>query len=282
MPSSKLAKWLPGREIRERRLKRKLSQTDIGRLVSRTYQTAAKWERGEKCPDPNQMYRLADQLGMDAELKSYMMQIAENEHEQNFQADRRFNALCLSMAERSNGEIFKWETHLIPGIAQTRAYHFDFVKVASNGTDEQANRGWAFKKDRQEALLRRTDNPQVTLLIAAPALDSLCHLTKAARAEQIDRLGELDSRLNWQIRIIDSFFPEGANAFDIYKPGGADFGSPPFVYTEVWDVSWCIEEAERIARYDELWQILWGKSIPLREFLDDRRDRLAQEQPQRS
>jgi transcriptional regulator with XRE-family HTH domain len=172
VPSSKLAKWLPGREVRVRRLERKLSQAAVGRFVKRTDQTVAKWERGEKCPDVGQMWALAAHLGMDEELKSYMIQIAENEHEENFQADRRFNALCLSMAERSNGLILKWETYFIPGIAQTRAYHFDFVKVGSNGTDEQANRGWAFKKERQEALLKRTDSPQVKMLIAATAIEA--------------------------------------------------------------------------------------------------------------
>jgi transcriptional regulator with XRE-family HTH domain len=269
VPSSKLAKWLPGREIRIRRLERKLSQSAVGRFVKRSDQTVAKWERGEKCPDLGQMWPLAEYLGMDEGFRACMIQIARNEHEQNFQADRRFNALCLSMAERSNGLILKWETYFIPGIAQTRAYHFDFVKVGSNGTDEQANRGWAFKKERQQAILRRTDNPQVKLLISATATESLRHLSEEAREEQIDRLVELDALPNWEIRILDTMYPEGAHAFSVYKPEGAEFGSPPFVYAEVWDASWCIEERDRIARYDELWQLLWGKSIPLREFLNE-------------
>ena len=215
------------------------------------------------------MWALAANLGMDDELRAYMIQIAENEHEQNFRSDRRFNALCLRMAERSNGQIHKWETHLIPGIAQTRAYHFDLVKAASNGTDEQANRGWAFKKERQKALLDRTDRPQIRLLISAQAIEVLRHLNDEAREEQVQRLVELGALPNWEIRIVDAMHPEGAHAFDIYKPRGAEFGSPPFVYAEVWDDSWCIEETDRIARYDELWRLLWGKSIPLREFLNE-------------
>jgi hypothetical protein len=237
--------------------------------VKRTDQTVAKWERGEKCPDVGQMWALAAHLGMDEELKSYMIQIAENEHEENFRADRRFNALCLSMAERSNGEIYKWETALVPGIAQTRAYHFNFVKVGSNGTDEQANRGWAFKKERQRILLSRTDNPQVELLMSRYVIEALEYLNEAERREQIERLRELACLPNWDIRILDGLSPEGAHAYSMYKPAGAEFGSPPFVYAEVWDTSFCIEEPVRIARYDELRQFLWGKSIALREYLDD-------------
>lgn len=78
-----------------------------------------------------------------------------------------------------------------------------------------------------------------------------------------------------EIRIVTGLHPAIGGSFDIYRPNGAAFGGPPFVYTEVWDNSWCIEEADRIERYDHYWQILWAKSISLREYLDDRRDRLA-------
>ncbi|MFG3339445.1 Scr1 family TA system antitoxin-like transcriptional regulator [Glycomyces sp. NPDC048151] len=275
MPSSKLAKWLPGREVRVRRLERKLSQAAVGRFVKRTDQTVAKWERGEKCPDVGQMWALAAHLGMDEELKSYMIQIAENEHEQNLKADRRFNALCLRMAELSNGEIFKWETQLIPGIAQTRAYHFKFLPLAWDTNDDELNTGWSFKKERQQRLLNRTDNPTVRLLIGEKALRDLELLSGVDREEQIEQLLELGDLRNWEIRILTGPYPEGANAFSTYKPGGAEFGSPPFVYAEVLDESWCIEETDRIARYDEVWRALWAKSIPLREYLDDRRNGLA-------
>jgi len=78
VPSSKLAKWLPGREIRIRRLERKLSQSAVGRFVKRSDQTVSKWEHFVKCPEATQMYVLAAKLGMDDELRDYMIQIAEN------------------------------------------------------------------------------------------------------------------------------------------------------------------------------------------------------------
>jgi len=237
--------------------------------VKRTDQTVAKWEHGEKCPDVGQMWALAAHLGMDEELKSYMIQIAENEHEENFRSDRRFNALCLSMAERSNGQIHKWEPIFVPGIAQTREYHFNLLPHSQPYTAEQLNRGWSFKKSRQAALLGRTDNPTTRLIIGSQALRDLELLTEHARQEQVSRLTELDALQNWEIRIVSGPHPEGASAFSTYKPAGAEFGSPPFVYTELFDESWCIEEGDRIARYDELWQLLWGKSIPLREFLNE-------------
>jgi transcriptional regulator with XRE-family HTH domain len=269
VPSSKLAKWLPGREVRVRRLERKLSQAAVGRFVKRTDQTVAKWERGEKCPDVGQMWALAAHLGMDEELKSYMIQIAENEHEENFRADRRLNALCLSMAERSDGEIKKWEPIFIPGIAQTQAYHFKLLPYSEPYTDEQLNRGWSFKKERQRAVLNRTDDPTIALAIGEQGLRDLALLGEEERQEQIEYLLELDSLSNWKLRVLTGPHPKGASAFEIYKAAGATFGSPPFVYAELPDDSWCIEEAERIARYDELWQRLWGRSIPLREFLNE-------------
>jgi len=250
--------------------------------VKRTDQTVAKWERGEKCPDVGQMWALAAHLGMDEELKSYMIQIAENEHEENFRADRRFNALCLRMAELSDGEINKWAPVFVPGIAQTRSYHFNLLPHAQEYTVEQLNRGWSFKKERQDRLIQRTDNPVVRLAIGAQALRDLELLSEEQAREQIERLIELDQLPNWGVRVLAGPHPEGASMFDVYKPAGAEFGSPPFVYAELPDDSWCIEEADRIARYDELWRALWAKSIPLREYLNDRRNGLAEEHSQRA
>jgi DNA-binding XRE family transcriptional regulator len=263
------------------RSRKKLSQSEVGRFLGKNYQTIAKMEQGKTCPSVGDCYALADLFGLDDELRDYMIDIARNEAQQNFQTDRRFNALCLQMGELFMGEICKWEPHFLPGIVQTRAYHFKFVKVASNGTDEQANRGWAFKLERIEALLARTDGPKVVVLISEAALHNLRYLNDKDRKEQIDRLRYLDSLPNWEIRIVSTLHPEGATAFDIYRPAGAEFGGPPFAYTEVWDDSWYIEETNRIARYDDLWKILLGKSITLKEHLDDRSDGLAQEHPQR-
>ncbi|HEY1093759.1 MAG TPA: Scr1 family TA system antitoxin-like transcriptional regulator [Glycomyces sp.] len=268
MPSSKLAKWLPGREVRVRRLERKLSQAAVGRFVKRTDQTVAKWERGEKCPDVGQMWALAAHLGMDDQLKSYMIQIAETEHEENFRADRRFNALCLRMAELSDGEIRKWEPVFIPGIAQTQGYHFNFLPLAWDTNQDELNAGWSFKKGRQEGLLKRTDNPMVWLLIGEKAIRDLELLTATDRQKQIDRLLDLEALPTWELRILTGPYPEGAGAFDLYRPGSAEFGSPPFVYAELLDESWCIEEVGRIERYDQVWRALWAKSIPLREYLE--------------
>ena len=275
MPSSKLAKWLPGREIRIRRLERKLSQSAVGKFVKRSDQTVSKWEHGEKCPDVGQMWPLAEYLGMDDELRAYMIQIAQNEHEQNCRSDRRFNALCLRMAELSNGEINKWEPMFIPGIAQTQAYHFNFLPLAWETNPEELNPGWSFKRGRQQGLLKRTDNPNVRLLIGEKAMRDLNLLLDVDRQGQVDRLVELDSIAGWDLRILAGPYPEGASAFDLYRPGDAEFGSPPFVYTELLDESWCIEEMRRIARYDEVWRALWAKSIPLREYLNDHRNGLA-------
>ncbi|WP_168801424.1 Scr1 family TA system antitoxin-like transcriptional regulator [Glycomyces buryatensis] len=280
MAQSHLAKWFPGRvEHYYREQKRGYSQRQVGAFMAVNYQTVGRWEQGKKCPTVGEVLALAKFLKIPQELSDYMEEIARNESRKNFQSDRRFNALCLQFAEMYNGLIHKWEPLFIPGIAQTKAYHFNIVGEAEGTTDEQLNRGWLFKVERYNALLARTDNQKVVLLISETALRNLRFLSEADRTEQLERLRYLDSLPNWEIRIVSALHPEGGGAFSIYRADGADFGGPAFVYTEVWDDSWCIEETDRIARYDDLWRILLGKSITLKEYLDDRRDGLAQEHP---
>ncbi|GAA1661301.1 hypothetical protein GCM10009830_03070 [Glycomyces endophyticus] len=279
MTESKLAKWFPGRVVWLGRTRKKLTQSDVGKFLGKNYQTVAKMEWGKSCPSVGDCYALADQLELSEELRDYMIEIARNEAQQNFQTNRRFNALCLQMAERFMGEICKWEPYLLPGIVQTRAYHFKFVGRTQDYTDIQLNRGWKFKVERYESLLARTDQPKIVILISETALHNLRYLNETDRQEQLDRLRYLDALPNWEIRIVSALHPEGATAFDRYRAAGAEFGGPTFVYTEVWDDTYCIEETTRIGRYDGLWKTLLGKSITLKEHFDDRRDSLAQEHP---
>jgi DNA-binding XRE family transcriptional regulator len=281
MAQSHLAKWFAGRVAWLGRNQGKYTQTDVANFLGKKYQAIANLEQGKVFPSVGDCYAIADLFNLGDELKEYMIAIARNGAEQNFPTDRRFNALCLQMAERFYGEISKWAPIFIPGIAQTRSYHFNILREAEGTTDEQLNRGWSFKKERFEALLARTDSAKVVLLISETAILNLRFLIPADQREQLDRLRELNARHNWQIRIVPALHPEAGGAFDIYRPALSQFGGPTFVYTEVWDNSWCIEETDRIGRYDELWQTLLGRSNTLEEHIDDRRDSLAQEHPQR-
>jgi DNA-binding XRE family transcriptional regulator len=277
MAQSHLARWFAGRVAWLGRSQGKYTQTDVANFLGKKYQSIANLEQGKVFPSVGDCYALADLFSLSDELKEYMIAIARNGAEQNFPTDRRFNALCLQMAELFYGAIFKWDPLFIPGIAQTQAYHFNILREAEGTTDEQLNRGWAFKKQRFGDLLARTDKPKVVLLISETAILNLRFLSAADRHEQLDRLRELDARSDWEIRIVSALHPEAGGAFSIYRPAESQFGGPPFAYAEVWDNSWCIEETDRIGRYDDLWQILLGKSIALKEYLDDRRDGLAQE-----
>lgn len=279
MAQSQLAKWYSGRNIWLGRQRIKYTQTDAGRFLGRQYEAFSNLEKGKIFPTVGDCYALADLFSFSEEVKEYLVAIARNGAEQNFPTDRRFNALCLQMAEQFYGSIFKWDPLFIPGIAQTRAYHFKIVRKSQNYTDAQLNRGWSFKMERIRVLLGRKDKPKVVLLISENAILNLRFLSETDRREQLDRLRELDVRAGWQIRIVSALHPEAGGAFSIYRPAESQSGGPPFAYTEVWDNSWCIENPARISRYDDLWQILLGKSITLKEYLDDQRDGLAQEHP---
>ncbi|MEV3939056.1 Scr1 family TA system antitoxin-like transcriptional regulator [Glycomyces sp. NPDC049804] len=277
MAQSHLARWFAGRVAWLGRSRGKYTQTDVANFLGKKYQAVANLEQGKLFPSVGDCYAIADLFNLDDELKEYLIAIARNGAEQNYPTDRRFNALCLQMAERFYGVILKWEPLFVPGIGQTRAYQYNILREAEGTTDEQLNRGWSFKKERFDTLAARTDRPRVVLLISETALLNLRFLSAADRQEQIDHLLALDARPNWAVRIVSALHPNVGGSFEIYRPGKAEFGGPAFVYTEVWDNSWCIEEPARIGRYDDLWQILLGKSITLKEHLDDRRDGLAQE-----
>lgn len=281
MAQSHLAKWFPGRVTHHYRELRGRTQGYLGALLGVSYQTVGRWEQGKKCPTVGEVLALAKYLKIPQELSNYMEEISRNEAQKNFRADQRFNAICLQYAEMYNGVICKWDPLYIPGIAQTRAYHFKFLRMAEGSTDQQLKRGWKFKLARLKALLARTDNPRVVILISETALLNLRFLPAADRLDQIKRLQYLDSLTNWEIMIVPAVHLEHGGAFEIYRAGEAEFGGPDFVYTEVLDDSWCIEETPRIERYDERWKFLLGKSIALKEYLDDRRDGVAEELSQR-
>ena len=254
-----------------------LSQREMGDEVDRSKDTIHDWETGKTDIPAHSIGPLAKACGLSEEISDYMKSVARaRRNGVPIEADMRFNALFLALAEVYSGYIFKFDALLIPGPLQTEEYHYTVVRIAEDATDEQLNRGWPFKLERAAALEARADEPTVQFLIGEAALLQLRAISKRQYQDQMAHLRRWARKPPVEIRILRGPVPVRHGSFSIYMPGHNSLACPPFVYTEVADSSWCIDDVDRVASYDEVRKKLWNRAIGIEVHDDDDRcDRLA-------
>src|SRR5699024_8760471 len=101
--------------------------------------------------------------------------------------------------------------------------------------------GWDFKQRRARDLLSRTDEYKMHILIGEGAFLWLRELTAEGRRAQLERLREFNDRPCWELRVMVKPHLLGGN-FGLYLPNGNTTAGPPFVFAEIQDRSWCLEE----------------------------------------
>ncbi|MFC3493928.1 Scr1 family TA system antitoxin-like transcriptional regulator [Glycomyces rhizosphaerae] len=275
-------RWFLRTMIRKGRNTTGRSQREVGDEVDRSKDTISDWEKGKTDIPILAIDGLASACNLSAEICSYMKSVARaRKNSTPIEADMRYNALFLALAEEYSGFIFKFDILIIPGPLQIRVYHDNVVRVIDPfATDEDLEDGWGFKEERAESLEARTDLPTVHFLIGEGALLMLRQISEEIYQEQMAHLRSWAQKPGIVIRILRAPVPVRLGSFDIYKPGRNKLASPPFVYTEIADSSWCISDPDRIAGYDEIRKMLWNLAIRIEDYHDDdRRDSLAQEHP---
>lgn len=277
MTQEDMTSWFMRKMVRKYRTLSGKSQREVGEDIDRSANSVRDYESGKTSIPTMSLTDLADSIGMPDDVTAYMKKLGRARRRgEPIEADMRFNALYLSLGEQYAGEIFKWDSVFIPGPLQTEAYHFGPVRKAEPGTDEKVNSGWDFKSERREALRDRTDRPKVHYLIGEAAFFMLSKEPRELQIDQLDFLTACDRIPGWQIRVFTEPWDRGNSNFEIYKPGESPDAGPPFVYTEVYDSSWCIQEPRRVAGYDKWRRIRWPRSIRFKEYRDVFwRDRLA-------
>lgn len=271
---SALTVWQIGIYLADARIRKGLTPRALAVLLGVSEATIRNWEKGATIPTYAEMLGIGQTLDMGDEISQFLANIARDKQSLNLENVPRYNALGLAKAELHYGSIWKYESHLVPGIVQTRDYNTQVLQPAEDLTDDTAEFGASFKQERQEAIKLRTDTYRMSIIMGATCFYDLKVMDAAARREQIEALREWNSLPNWEIRVMNGPSNLGA-PFEVYVPGKSKTAGPPFAYVQIHDRSWCIEELARVERYHERIKGNWTRSEPLEEFLDAERDRLA-------
>jgi len=269
--------WFLKTMSRKHRIRSGRTQKEVGDAIDRSEDTVRAWELG-RADIPLVLVELyAKACGMDDESAGYMKMVAvARKKGEPIEADARFNALFIALAEGYCGYVFKFDALIMPGPLQTRNYHYTVMRLAEPAASrDRLDKGWEFKEQRAQALQDRTDKPAIMFLIGGSALLQLRETSEELFQEQVTHLRKWSRRPGVSIRILRAPVYARYGNFDIYKPGDNDAACPPFVYTESIDSSWCIDDPSRIGSYDDLRKKLWKMAIRIEVYHDDRRDGLA-------
>ncbi|MFG3343317.1 Scr1 family TA system antitoxin-like transcriptional regulator [Glycomyces sp. NPDC048151] len=263
---------------RTHRLKTGKTQKEVGDAMERSEDTIRAWELG-RTDIPSLLAALyAKACGMDDESARYMKMVATARKKgEPIEADARYNAMFIALAEGTCGFIFKFDALIIPGPLQTKGFHFGVMPlVEPTASKDRLAKGWAFKEERAESLADRGDKPTIMFLIGEAGLLQLRKISEDLYQDQMAHLRKWARKPGVSIRIFSAPVYARYGNFSIYKPGNSELACPPFVYTESIDSSWCIDDQSRIASYDDLRKKLWKMATRIEVYHDDdRRDRLA-------
>jgi transcriptional regulator with XRE-family HTH domain len=271
---SVLTEWNARMRFRDARIRKRMPQSELAAAIGYSTQTISNWENNRSKPHASQIEKICDVLGLNDEIKRFLFRIHLDGGTRNIELTPRENALCLALAELHYGSIWRWAPLVLPGIVQIRAYQEQILKIVEEVTDQLSQFGWNFKNERQSELKQRLTPYRMSIIIGDSALYHLREMELVDRREQIEYLRECNAREGWELRVMDSASTLGS-AFEVYVPGDSPTAGPPFIYTEIHDLSWCIEELDRVREYHERIKKNWKRATPLEEFLDAERHRLA-------
>ncbi|MEU6247781.1 Scr1 family TA system antitoxin-like transcriptional regulator [Glycomyces sp. NPDC047010] len=272
MAKTESGAWFIRMMLRTGREKVGKTQEQIARKCHVSTDTYRAYEAGRSSPHARIMGSLAKECGYDEEMAEYMVKASDARAEEweALEADQRFNALYISLAERFYGEIFKFDALMIPGILQLQGYHYLVVRLAEPlANDEFMDGGWDFKEMRIEDIGARTDRPQIQILIGETALLQLRMMDEELYQEQLAHMRRLAKKPGILIRVLRGPVLAQRSNFSIYSVGNSKLAGPDIAYAEIADSSWLIDDPNRIASYDEIRKILWKQAIRIEVYNDD-------------
>ncbi|MDA1360487.1 Scr1 family TA system antitoxin-like transcriptional regulator [Glycomyces luteolus] len=277
MAEKELGSWFNRMMLRKGRLAQGKTQRQVADEVLISTDSYRDYEAGRTGAPGKNIKALAEACGLSKEEANFML-IAALAHKSSaaVEADMRFNALYLALAEEYYGTFFKFDANLIPGPLQLQEYQYIVLRLAEGATEEQLDRGWLFKDGRAETIWNRLDRPTIQFLIGETALHQLREISAELYQAQMAYLRRWSRKPGVSIRIQRGPIPARLSSFDVYMQGESELSGPPFVYTEIADSSWLIDDPARIASYDGIRKNLWKKAIRIEVYNDDDwRDRLA-------
>jgi transcriptional regulator with XRE-family HTH domain len=267
MVKTELGAWFNRMTLRKGRIAAGKVQREVAEEVFLSTDSYRDYEAARTKVPAKHVLALAKACCIDESMAEYMVMAALARKEgQALEASMRFNALFIALAEEYYGDIFKFDASLIPGPLQLQEYQYVVLRIAEEATEEQLDRGWVFKDSRAESIWNRKDQPKIHFLVGETALMQLREISAELYEAQMTYLRRWARKPGVSIRIISGPVPARLSSFDIYMEGDSELAGPPFVYTEIADSSWLIDDPSRIAGYDETRKKLWKKAIRIEVY----------------
>lgn len=272
-----LSNWYGSRDLADCIIDSEKSEAEVAEALDVSRQTIGNWKKGKGQPSVGDVREIITQFGgADEERILYVQKVVRTKKADHagLEFDPRFNAILLQKGERHYNYTFTWEPDRIPGPFQSDAFHFKLLQPLEGTTDEVAQFGHEFKERRRTTLRHRHAPFKSQTVIGESALLWLRELEADDRRGQLELLREWNALPDFEIRIMAR--PHTLRGhFVLFLPEGSPTAGPGFVFTQIRDRTWCIEESERVKLYTGPIEPNWHRATPVEEYLDANRDRLA-------
>ncbi|MBO2465761.1 helix-turn-helix domain-containing protein [Actinomadura violacea] len=175
--------------------------------------------------------------------------------------------LFIGLEEAANS-LEEYSPELIPGLFQTADYHRAlFKKNRPDLQDEEVERRVQLRVQRQALVTRVTAPPTLRATLSEAAIRRIVG-GPAVMAAQLDRLAELNERLNVCVRVVP--YSAGAHRgldtgpFIILRfltTGDGRNHEPPTVYVQGFTGALYLDKPREIDRYAEAFTVIWDDAL---------------------
>ncbi|QES47111.1 XRE family transcriptional regulator [Streptomyces venezuelae] len=273
-----------GDELRKHRLNAHMSLVEAADKIRGSSSKLSRLERGESPPKEKDVWDLVrhyrvDEAGQD-EIHELLSQVLA-EHK----GRRRYSDLTpgflrrLITLEAEAARITVYETHVVPGLLQTRRYSQALVALAvgEQGDQVEVDRYVRVRRDRQ-ALLSKPERPELIAILDESVLYRpvggfavMCEQLKWLR----EIAGENMPRANVRVLRYDHENVGIAPSFPLTHLTFADGGPSELVYLEQMESADYVTTAGPVQRYRSVLDQLMDQAVSLEETLALLDERIA-------
>lgn len=159
-----------GRELRQLREKRGLSSDRVAAQMGWSGSKVTRLETAYTKVTQNDVSHLLDLYGVPSDQRAALIQLAHEAQQRGWWTEFGdvFTGSYVALEDEAKA-IFDWEPQLIPGLLQTTDYAHVVIEAGRPDDPAGVDRRVAARMARK-ALLTRDDPPELTAVIAEPAL----------------------------------------------------------------------------------------------------------------
>ena len=190
-----------GAELKAVRQSAKLTLKQVGTSLGRDHSTVSRWESGTYKPNLQDTAAYLAILGVTGEERERILELARHDGLADWIAPGISHQLAVLMEyQRLASKITEVNSHLIPGLVQTREYART-IMLAGGMTKGEAEGNSAVRLGRQDVLTRRKSPADYVAFLGASAL-LFPPCADDTMDEQLDHLLVMADRPNISIRIV--------------------------------------------------------------------------------